>query len=157
MQVSTSSVSQGEVRWPWHHCAADESRRYQCQGHAMAASTAVMVIYLLTVSKAQQAPGHWAHRAWGTPECFLQRRPKERRGNTLKVGQRCYPHSSKPNKSLLPMTPGPLPKKPQALKVFPSPSFPPLPSFTHSSFTFPLPPQNNFWMGLRLTEGFLQP
>lgn len=56
MLVSTSPLSQGEQKWTRHHCATDGRWRYRSQGYAVAASTAAMVICLLTVSKAQGGP-----------------------------------------------------------------------------------------------------
>ena len=56
MLVSTSPLSQGEQRWTRRRHATDGRRRYRSQGYAVAASTAAMVICLLTVSKAQGGP-----------------------------------------------------------------------------------------------------
>lgn len=56
MLVSTSPLSQGEQTWTQRRCATDRRRRFRSQGYAVAASTAVMVICLLTVSKAQGGP-----------------------------------------------------------------------------------------------------
>lgn len=65
MLVSTSPVSQGEQRTL--RCRTTDGRRYRSQGYPVAASMAVMVICLLTVSRAQgglEGPGvhslgHW--------------------------------------------------------------------------------------------------
>lgn len=55
MLVSTSPLSQREQRWT-RRCTTDGRRRYRSQGYTVAASTAAMVICLLTASKAQGGP-----------------------------------------------------------------------------------------------------
>lgn len=80
MQVSTSSLSQGAERWTRRHCAADESRRYQSQGYSVAASTAAMVICLLTVSKAQRGPRGPGTQSLGHSRLFPSKKAKRKEG-----------------------------------------------------------------------------
>lgn len=80
MQVSTSSLSQGAERWTGRHCAADESRRYQSQGYAVAASTASMVICLLTVSKAQRGLRGPGTQSLGHSRLFPSKKAKRKEG-----------------------------------------------------------------------------